>query len=84
MNVEWKFGGTHPIAGNWIGCVTTDDPKAFCEWLDAMMPSHTVVQYRARSAASQRVAGGYLFRINLHCEEPAEQLAFTLTWKGSK
>lgn len=83
MNVQWRFGGLHPVTDQYLGCVTTDSPQEFKLWLAMMCPSSKVVVEYERSDGGIREEGGYLWRINSLIPNKQEQLLFKLTWGGA-
>lgn len=85
MNVQFVKGNDRVFShlpDLWFGSVTTDDPKAFQEWLSEMMPAAKVVHMMARSRIAIHQEGGYQFRINIHCTDKGQQMLFKLTWGG--
>lgn len=82
MNVQWRFGGSHPITKEYLGCVTTDSPQEFKLWLAMMCPSSRIVSDYERNTYAVFVEGGYPWRINVRIPDKGEQLLFKLTWGG--
>ena len=81
MNVQWKYGGPHPIKSEiFFGSITTDSPAEFIQWLRDHCPSHKIVMVYQRMDIARVYEGGYPWRLNLWISDKSDQMMFKLTW----
>jgi hypothetical protein len=80
MNVESRFLGPHPFTGDFLACVTTDEPDEFKAYLAHSFPTHLIVADYKRSPVAVREEGGYPHRLNIKFTDPKESMLFKLSW----